>query len=68
MKGQKKTPREEDAMFIVHKRSRKVLDANWRPPAGKPFSFDDTEGTIGPTFAAERDALRKKFVANRRRA
>jgi DNA-binding HxlR family transcriptional regulator len=68
MKWQKKSPHEEDAMHIVHKRSKKVLDVTWRPTAGKPFSFDDTEGTMGRTFAAERDALRKKFNASRGRA
>jgi DNA-binding HxlR family transcriptional regulator len=67
MKWQKTTPDEEDAVLLIHKRSKKVLDANWRPPIGKPFSFDDTEGTFGRAYAAERAALQKKFVAKRRR-
>jgi DNA-binding HxlR family transcriptional regulator len=67
MKWQTAKLHEEPAVNLVYKRTKAVVDVNWRPPSGKPFSFDDTEGTIGRAFAAERDGRRKAFIAARRR-
>jgi DNA-binding HxlR family transcriptional regulator len=58
---------EEPAVRLVHKRTKKVIDAAWRPTAnGKRFSFDDVEATISPAFAAEREARRAAFLAAKR--
>lgn len=60
--------KEEPAVHLVHKRSKKVIDASWRPSAnGKPFSFDDTDATVSPAFAAEREERRAAFLAATRR-
>jgi DNA-binding HxlR family transcriptional regulator len=68
MKWQKKTPHEEPAVNLVHRRTKKVIDADWRPPPNRsPFRFDDAEGAIGRAFGAEREAKRKKLLASRRR-
>jgi DNA-binding HxlR family transcriptional regulator len=68
MKWQRKSADEEPAVDLVHRRTKKVIDADWRPPLGRsPFRFDDAEGTIGRAFAAEREAKRKKFLTSRRR-
>ena len=68
MKWQRKSAHEEPAVNLVHGRTKKVIDADWRPsPTRSPFRFDDAEGTIGRAFAAEREAKRKKFLASRRR-
>ncbi|CAB3805756.1 winged helix-turn-helix transcriptional regulator [Paraburkholderia fynbosensis] len=58
---------EEPAVHMVHKRTGKVVDAAWRPPAtGKPFSFDDVNSTVSSAFAAEREARRTAFLAAKR--
>jgi DNA-binding HxlR family transcriptional regulator len=58
---------EEPAVHMVHKRTKKVIDAAWRPSGtGKPFSFDDVDSTVSPAFAAEREAKRMAFLAARR--
>jgi DNA-binding HxlR family transcriptional regulator len=67
MKWQVKSAHEEAAVNLVHRRTKKVIDADWRPPGRSPFRFDDAEGTIGRAFAAEREANRKKFLTSRRR-
>jgi DNA-binding HxlR family transcriptional regulator len=69
MKWQRKSAHEEPAVRLVHRRTQKIIDADWRPPPNRPpFRFDDTEGTIGPAFAAEREAKRLKFLASRGRS
>jgi DNA-binding HxlR family transcriptional regulator len=69
IKWQKKSADEQTAVKLVHKRTKKVIDAAWRPsPNSPPFTFDDAAGTIGPAFAAEREAKRQKFLASRRRS
>jgi DNA-binding HxlR family transcriptional regulator len=69
MKWQTKSADEQAAVKLVHKRTKKVIDADWRPPPNRPpFRFADAEGTIGPAFAAERAAKRRKFQASRRRS
>jgi DNA-binding HxlR family transcriptional regulator len=69
MKWQMKSAREEPAVNLVYGPTKKVIDADWRPaPSHPPFRFDDTEGTIGPAFAAEREAKRRRFLASRRRS
>lgn len=56
-----------EAVHMVHNRTKKVIDASWRPPAnGKPFSFDDVEKTVGKSYAAEREKRRAAFLAARR--
>jgi DNA-binding HxlR family transcriptional regulator len=68
MKWQRKSAHEEPAVSLIHKRTKKVIDADWRPtPNRAPFTFDDADGRIGRTFAAERDAKRSKFLGSRRR-
>jgi len=53
----------EPGMKFVHKRTKKVIDAEWVPPSGKPFTFADVEGTPSRAFAAEREAKRAAFIA-----
>jgi DNA-binding HxlR family transcriptional regulator len=58
---------EESAVKLVHKRTKKVIDAHWRPPSGaKPFTFDDTERTMSKPYTAEREARRTAFFAAKR--
>jgi DNA-binding HxlR family transcriptional regulator len=60
-------PRAEPAVHMTHKRTKKVIDASWRPPAkGKPFSFDDVELVVSSAYAAEREAMHAAFKATRR--
>lgn len=67
MKWQSESPEEEPAVHFVDRRTGKVIDADWRPPARRaPFTFDDSEATIGEAYAAEREAMRRRFAANRR--
>jgi hypothetical protein len=55
------------AVHMTHKRTRKVVDASWRPSAdGKPFSFDDIELVVSPAYAKEREAMHAAFKAARR--
>jgi DNA-binding HxlR family transcriptional regulator len=57
----------EPAVHMTHKRTRKIIDAAWRPPAnGKPFSFDDVAFVVGRAYSAEREARRVSFKAARR--
>lgn len=53
---------EEPAVNLKYRKTGKVIDASWRPPAdGKPFSFKDTESQIGEAFHAERERNREEF-------
>jgi DNA-binding HxlR family transcriptional regulator len=61
-----KGAKEEDAVKFVHKRTKRTIDASWRPQAGKPFRFEDIEGTIGRAYGMEREAMRKAFLERRR--
>jgi hypothetical protein len=57
----------EPAVHMTHKRTKKVVDASWRPPAnGKPFSFDDIELVVSRAYAKERAAMQAAFKAARR--
>jgi DNA-binding HxlR family transcriptional regulator len=57
----------EPAVHMTHKRTKKVVDASWRPPTdGKPFSFDDIELVVSPAYAKEREAMQAAFKAARR--
>jgi DNA-binding HxlR family transcriptional regulator len=67
MKWGSRPAKAEPAVHMTHKRTKKVIDAAWRPPAnGKPFSFDDVEFVIGRAYSSERDARRIAFKAARR--
>lgn len=58
---------EEPAVHMVHKRTKKVIDAHWQPPSSpKPFTFDDIEGTMSKPYAAEREARRAAFFTAKR--
>lgn len=55
-------PHGEPAVTLVHRASGIELDDLWQiPGGGRDFTFDDTEGTIGPAFAAERERRREAF-------
>ena len=56
-------PPGEPSARLVHKKSGIELDDLWQIPRGgaQGFTFDDVEATMGPTFAAEREARRVAF-------
>jgi hypothetical protein len=57
----------EPAVHMTDKRTKKVVDASWRPPAnGRPFSFDDIKLVVSPAYAKERQAMLASFRAARR--
>jgi DNA-binding HxlR family transcriptional regulator len=67
MKWGDRPAKAEPAVHMTYKRTKKVIDAAWRPPAnGKPFSFDDVELVVGRAYSAEREARRIAFKAARR--
>lgn len=62
-------PGDEPAFKITYKKTGEIIDANWQPPrASKTFTFDDVDGALSEAFAAEREARRTAFQANKRRA
>ena len=61
-------PGDEPAFKITYKKTGEIIDANWQPPRGKPFTFDDVDGALSEAFAAEREARRAAFQSSKRRA
>lgn len=53
---------QEDAVKLVHKKTRKSVDHLWQAPnGGKNFTFDDVDAFPGAEFAREREARRTAF-------
>ncbi len=56
--------KDEPAVRVVHRKSGKVVDADWRmPETGRKFTFDDVDSKIGKVFAKEREKKRAAFRA-----
>jgi DNA-binding HxlR family transcriptional regulator len=56
--------KDEPAAHMIHKKTGKVIDADWRMPStGKKFTFDDTRSTISKRWTKEREARRTAFRA-----
>lgn len=49
------------AVKLTDKRTGAVVDGNWQPPAGEPFSFSHTTPAMSKAWKAERDANSKAF-------
>lgn len=57
-------PKAEPAVHIVHRKSGKVVDSEWRmPETGRKFSFDDVDAKVGKVFSKERAKKRASFRA-----
>src|SRR5262245_17479819 len=55
-------PKDEPAVRMIHKKTRELVDADWRMPSkGKRFTFDDVEASISKGWAAERERKRSAF-------
>ena len=66
-KWQTDEPRGEQAVKMVHKTSRKVINHLWQIPEGaRNFTFDKVEGTLSPRYEAERAERTATFRAARR--
>jgi len=60
-------PQAESAMTMTHRRSGKIIDADWQVPEGSgPFSFSQVESRINPAWAAERAARAEAFIKEKR--
>ena len=55
------------AVKLRHRVTGDVVEGTWPMPGGKFFTFDDTEGAIGPKFQEERKARSEAFYGRRRR-